>query len=221
MAPIPGARTVDAPTVFVVENDPHVRAALATVIGSADFPVEAFATARAFLDALDEDRPGCIVADLLGPDLGGVELQRLLGTRGCLLPFIILSGYGDVPSAVEAMKAGAVDFIQKPFSVPPLLDAVREALRRNTALRSHRAKRTAAVARLAPLTAREREVLALLVEGHPNKVVAARLGICDNTVENHRAGIMKKTGAGHLAELVRLVLAAEAELEVVWRAPAG
>jgi FixJ family two-component response regulator len=216
MSPLAGSQPVDAPTVFVVDGDDQVRTALDAVIGAVGLPVETYAGPGPFLDALDENRAGCVVAELLMPEMNGLELMRRLADRGCLLPFIIVSGYGDIPSAVDALKFGAVDFIQKPFRIQQLLDAIREALRRNEVLRARRAKRTAARARLVPLTDREREVLALLVEGLPNKVIATRLGIGGNTVENHRARIMRKTGAGHVAELVRLVMAAESELEVVW-----
>jgi FixJ family two-component response regulator len=209
MAPLAGARPINAPTVFVIDDDAQVRKTLDAVIGSVGLFVETHTDPCTFLDALDEGRAGCVVTDLLMPEMSGLELMRHLADRACLLPFIILSGHGDVPSAVDALKFGAVDFIQKPFRVQHLLDAVREALRRNEVLRTRRAKRTAARARLAPLTDREREVLALLVEGLPNKVIAARLGISDNTVENHRAAVMRKTGAGHIAELVRLVMVAE------------
>ena len=209
MVPPAGARPIDAPTVFVVDDDDQVREALGAVLGSVGLPVETYDGPLTFLEALDEDRAGCVVADLLMPDMGGLELMRCLADRGCLLPFVIISGHGDVPSAVDALKLGAVDFVQKPLRVQQLLSAVREALGRNEVRRARRAERTAARARLAPLTDREREVLALLVEGHANKVIAARLGISDNTVENHRAAVMRKTGAGHIAELVRLVMVAE------------
>jgi|SRR5579883_333321 len=211
MAPLAGVQTIDTPTVFVVDDDAHMQKLLRTVISSSGFLVETFHNPQTFLDALAEECPGCIVAELLTPGMSGLELQRCLSNRGYLLPFIMLSGYADVTSAVTAMKAGAVDFIQKPFPTQNLLDAIREAIRRNAILRIQRAERTKAVARLAPLTAREREVLGLLMTGQSNKVIATRLGISDNTVENHRASIMKKTRAAHLVELVRLVLTAQAE----------
>jgi two-component system response regulator FixJ len=198
----------DRPTVFVIDDEAQVRRALMVLIASAGLRVESYATAQEFLDAFDDTRPGCILADLRMPGMSGLQLQYRLANRGCTLPLIVLSAHGDIPTAVQAMKAGAMDFIEKPYRDQPLLDCIHAALRRNATLRRQRAEQTAARARLASLTAREREVLSLLVTGQPNKVIAARLKISPNTVENHRAKIMKKTKAGNLPEVVRLALLA-------------
>jgi FixJ family two-component response regulator len=199
----------DTPTVFVIDDDAQVRKLLRALITSAGLRVESHESAEEFLTAFDETKAGCIIADLIMPGMSGLQLQQHLAGRGCALPVIIISGYGNVPAAVQALKAGAVDFIEKPFHAQHLLDAVQAAVRRDAAARPRRAERAAAGARLASLSARERQVLTLLVAGESNKVIAARLGISANTVDNHRARIMKKTGAGNVAELVRLTMVAE------------
>ena len=196
------------PTVFVVDDDGPMRGMLRELLYSAGLAVETYPGAREFLAALDSTRPGCIITDLRMPGMSGIGLQQHLASRGCLLPFVVLSGHGDIPTAAEAFKAGAVDFLEKPVRPQQLLEAVFTAIRRNEELRLRESERATAQARLAGLTAREREVLDLLVAGQPNKIVAARLGISHNTVENHRAAIMRKTGTEHVAELVRLVVAA-------------
>lgn len=203
----------DEPTVFVVDDEQQIRHLLSDLLGSAGLSVVAFSSAQEFLGTVTEDRPGCIIADLRMPVMSGLQLQQALADRGFLLQFILLSGHTDIPSAVHALKHGAADVIEKPFRPQQLLDAVHAAIRRNQELRQRRAEREAAVARLATLSPREREVLELLVAGHPSKVIAARLKISVNTVENHRARIMKKTKTEHVAELVRLVTTASASLE--------
>jgi len=202
---------VEVPTVFVVEDDGQVCRMISDLVRSIGLHVESFAAARYLLDSFDEFQPGCIVADLRLPEMSGLELQQYLADRRCLLPFVFITGYGDIPSAVQALRAGAVDFLEKPFAPHRLLDAVHVALRLNTSLRLRRAERESAIEQLSRLSGREREVLALIVSGSPNKNIAARLEISIKTVETHRAEIMKKTRARHLAELIRLVLTAELE----------
>lgn len=188
------------PTVFVVEDEAPMRELVRGILVSAGFVVETYPSARHFLSAVPADAPVCVVTDLQMPEMTGPALQRALSERSSLLPCIVLSGRADIPAAVEALKNGAVEFFEKPVRPLQLLNAVGAALHRNSELRRREAERSAA---------REHEVLDLIVAGHANKAVASRLGISPNTVENHRAAIMRKTGADHLAELVRLVAAAE------------
>ena len=198
----------DRPTVFVIDDEEQMREMLLVLLAPTGLHVETYPSAEQFLRDLDDDRTGCIVTDLQMPGMSGLELLRRLADRGSLLPCVFLSGHADIPSAVQAIKGGAVDFIEKPCRSQQLLDAVNRAIRRNGELRQRRAEWSAAAARFESLTTREREVLSLLVVGLSNKSIAARLGISSNTVENHRASIMSKTRADSLAELVRLTTAA-------------
>lgn len=166
----------DVPTLFIIEDDDLMRDLVRALIASTGPSVEAFASAQEFLDELDEARPGCVVSDLRLPGMGGLQLQQHLAARRCPLPLILLSGHGDIPSAVAALKSGALDFLEKPFRAQALLDEVQTALRRNAELRRRQTERDAARARFAGLSQREREVLDLIVAGHPNKVAAVRLG---------------------------------------------
>ncbi len=199
------------PVVFVVDDDEAVRASVAMLLESVALPVETFASAGDFLDAWPGDRPGCLVLDLRMPGLSGLELQERLVERGSRLPIIFLTGHGDVPDAVAAMRAGAVDFLRKPFRDQDLLDRIQQALEMDRARRSAAGERTELAARLERLTPREREVLDRVVAGQPNKQIAAELGVSDRTVEIHRARAMAKMEAASLAELVRLVLRARGE----------
>lgn len=200
-----------APVVFVVDDDEAVRASVAMLLESVTLPVETFASGREFLDAWAGDRPGCLVLDLRMPGLSGLELQERLAERGSRLPIIFLTGHGDVPDAVAAMRAGAVDFLRKPFRDQDLLDRIQQALEVDRARRTAAGERAELAARLERLTPREREVLDRVVAGQPNKQIAAELGVSDRTVEIHRARAMAKMEAASLAELVRLVLRARGE----------
>jgi FixJ family two-component response regulator len=195
-------------TVFVVDDDEAVRDALCEVLSAEGFAVCAFASAEDFLAAGVEHQSGCLLVDIHMPGLDGLALQQDLVRRGVPLPVVVITGQGDVPKAVRALKAGAVDFIEKPFDIGQLLAAVREALDRAGRDRRHRGDRAQVEARLASLTPREREVMDLVVAGHPNKVVAARLGISSRTVENHRAKVMEKMDCATLSALIHLVLPA-------------
>ncbi len=199
------------PVVFVVDDDEAVRAAVAMLLESVALPVETFASAREFLDGWSADRPGCLVLDLRMPGLSGLELQEQLVERGSNLPIIFLTGHGDVPDAVAAMRAGAVDFLRKPFRDQDLLDRIQQALEVDRTRRSAAGQRTELAGRLERLTPRELEVLDRVVAGQPNKQIAAELGVSDRTVEIHRARAMAKMEAASLAELVRLVLRARGE----------
>lgn len=191
--------------VFVVEDDPVVRQSLIMLIETLGVAVRGHASGRGFFDDPDCRRASCVVLDVRLPGLGGLEVQSRMSDLGLTAPVIFITGHGDVPMAVEAMRGGAVDFLQKPFDNQSLLDRVGQAIARGRGLRQEEELRKIATARLATLSPREREVLALLVEGRMNKAIAAELGISSKTVEDHRASIMRKMQVRSVAELVRLV----------------
>lgn len=201
------------PTVFIVDDDEAVRSSLKLLMESASLPTETFAGAVEFLAAFADDRPGCLILDVRMPDIDGLELQRRLAARGCLLPIIILTGHGDVPMAVEALHAGALDFIQKPFESKVLLKRVQEALEHDSRVRTRTSGRAEIEARLSRLTPRENEVLDRIVEGLPTKSIAATIGSSFNTVQNQRASILRKMEAESTADLVRMVMIARAGKE--------
>lgn len=190
--------------VFVVEDDPVVRQSLAMLIGTLGVEVRSHGTGRAFLDDPAGREASCVVLDVRMPGLGGLEVQARMAELGMTAPVIFITGHGDVPMAVEAMRGGAVDFLQKPFDNQMLLERVRQAMVRGRDLRQEAEQRGIAAARLAALSPREGEVLELLVAGKMNKAIAAELGISAKTVEDHRASIMRKMQVRSVAELVRL-----------------
>lgn len=193
------------PTVFVVDDDDAMRASLCWLLGSVDLNVEAYGSATDFLEGYN-DRPGCLVLDVRMPGMSGLDLQSELRSRAISLPVIFITGHGDVPMALRAVKAGALDFFEKPFSHQELLDRIREALRKDSEARRAQAALRRLTARWARLTGREREVADLLVAGHPNRAIARQLGISVRTVEVHRAHVMEKMKAASLANLVQMVL---------------
>ncbi len=196
------------PTVFVLDDDDAVRDSLRTLFESCDIPAKTFASADAFLDTLkDQGTVGCIVSDVRMPGLGGLELQQLLLEKSVPLPVIIITGHGDLPMAVEAMKAGAVDFIEKPIDDEVILQSVREALSRGVKMHAHAAAEETMRGNIRRLTARERQVLEQVALGHPNKVVAYNLDISPRTVEIHRSRVIEKLNARNLSHLVRIALA--------------
>jgi len=195
-------------TVYVVDDDPDVLKALERLFDSVGFAVAGFPSPESFLERVDRAVPGCIVLDLAMPGLNGLELQRVLESRGVALPIVFLTGHGDVASSVRAMKRGAADFLTKPVDDDVLIAAVRDALARDRAQRAIRAERARAAECLATLTAREREVLALIVAGRLNKQIAAELGTVEKTIKFHRANLMRKLGVRTLADLVKLAQAA-------------
>jgi two-component system response regulator FixJ len=199
--------------VFVVDDDPGVRDSLRALLSAADFNVRCFGSAKQFLE--DEDaNHGCLIADIRMPEMNGLELQEEVIRRHMELVVIIMTGVGDVPLAVRAMKAGAIDFLEKPFDNEVLLASVRRALLAGSQARSRNARSKAARDLLALLTPRERNVLDKLVKGRSNKVTAYKLGISPRTVEIHRANIMDKMEASSLSDLVRVVLAARPDSAV-------
>jgi len=197
------------PTVYIVDDEPAIRDSLAMLLRSVGLASRTFPSAPAFLEGFDAGAPGCLVADVRMPGMSGLELQEALRARQAALPVIIITGHGDIAMAVRAMKAGAADFIEKPFNEQVLLDAVHRALAQRPGEPQPSAVRAEIEARVATLTPREREVMLLVAEGRPNKVVATRLGLSTRTVEVHRAKAMEKMQARSLAELVRMAIACE------------
>lgn len=198
----------DEQYVFVVDDDADVRDSMRMLLRAKGYKVRSYASARRFLQDADP-KIGCLIADIRMPDMGGLELQEELGARDVVLPVIIITGHGDVPLAVRAMRAGAVDFIEKPFDDGLILKAIEKALEVGSARRSLATEIKAAKALLDQLTPRELSVLDKLVNGCSNKIVAYELGISSRTVEIHRARIMKKLDATSLSELVHIWLAAK------------
>lgn len=194
------------PTIFVVDDDAAVRDALKLLLRSVGQAVETFGSGQEFLDAYGEDRAGCLVLDIRMPGMSGLELQQKLNEKHSILPIIFITGHGDVPMAVEAMQAGAVDFIQKPFRDQDLIDRINQALEKDSNNRAALGERNDIRRRLETLTPREREVLDLVVHGKANKVIAGDLKLSQRTVEIHRARVMEKMQASSLAHLVRMVL---------------
>ncbi len=195
-----------AATVFVVDDDQAMRNSLKWLISSVGLPVEVFASADDFLRGHQSGRPGCMLLDVRMPGMSGLELQEVLGEKGITLPVIIITGHGDVPMAVRAMKAGAIDFIEKPFNDEMLLEGIRRALNLDERQRHAHLERAEVSARLAQLTPREHEVMSMVTDGKSNKEIAHELGVSAKTVEAHRARVMEKMQAGSLAELVRMAL---------------
>jgi two-component system response regulator FixJ len=192
--------------VHVIDDDEDVRQSLAFLLSTAGLAVRIHDSAVAFLKVLDDVQGGCVVTDIRMPQIDGLELQRRLRSQGNQLPVIVMTGHGDVSLAVEAMKAGAVDFIEKPFEDDVLLSAVRTALSRHAEDSGREARKAVIQDRLKALSEREREVLDGLVAGKANKVIAHDLGISPRTVEVYRANVMTKMQADSLSELVRMAL---------------
>lgn len=192
------------PTVFVVDDDLSVLKGLKRLLVSAGLSVDTFNSPQEFLERHDHDVPGCLVLDVAMPGLNGLELQQALGARGSALPIIFLTGHGDIPMSVQAMRRGAVDFLTKPVDDSDLLAAIRNAFEKNRILRQVGAEVAEIERRLATLTPREREVLTHIASGRLNKQVAADLGTVEKTIKVHRARVMEKMQVRSLAELVRL-----------------
>jgi len=202
--------TTDAPIVYIVDDNEGVRETIKSLFESIDQAVEAFGSARAFLDAYPVGQAGCLIADVRMPEMSGLELHEEMRRRDIDLPVIIITGFGDVEMAVNAMKAGAADFIAKPYKEQELLDRVQKAISRSLETRRAVGREQEVRQRLARLTPREREVLDLVVAGEPNKRIAHRLALSEKTVEFHRANIMRKLEARSVAELVKKTLGGRA-----------
>jgi two-component system response regulator FixJ len=194
-------------TVHVVEDDPEVRESLALSIRAVGLNVETYDSAEAFLDSCANaagDSPRCLVADIRLPGLSGLGLQERLAQRGLRIPIILITGYGNVPIAIQAIRAGAVHFLEKPISRQMLLECIQTAIDQDATVRRKEAKRADVAARLATLSDREREVMTLLIAGRYAKQIAAKLRISDKTVAKHRARVLQKMGVENIAELVQL-----------------
>jgi FixJ family two-component response regulator len=195
----------DTRLIFLVDDDAGIRKALVRLLSSAGHAVEAFASPREFLARERYEGPGCLVLDLRMPEMTGLELQEVMERAGQTNPVVFVSGHGDIPSSVKAMRGGAIDFLTKPVQKRELLHAIERALARDAAARTERAERDAARARLARLTPRERQVCDLVAAGMLNKQIAGELGTGEKNIKWHRAHVMEKLGVGSVAELVRLV----------------
>ncbi len=198
-------------TIFVVDDDPGVRQSLEMLIRAIGQSVETYASAGEFLDAYTSERPGCLVLDLRMPGMSGLELQEELGSRGSNLPVIFITAHGDVPTAVDAVKGGAIDFIQKPFRDQDLIEKIELALEQNERALEDTAERGDVQARVASLTSRERQVMDIVVDGKTNKAMATELRLSERTVEIHRARVMSKMGAESLPDLVKMALRARGD----------
>jgi FixJ family two-component response regulator len=190
--------------VFIVDDDASFRDSLESLLRSVGQPSASYPSARAFLEAARPDLPACLVLDVRLPEQSGLELQRALAEQALRLPVIVITGHGDIPMSVAAMKAGAIDFLTKPFRDQDLLDAIQRGVRLDRERRAEALQLAALRQRHATLTPREREIMAMVAEGLPNKQIAAALGLREVTVKVHRAQVMRKLGAKSLPELARI-----------------
>jgi len=196
--------TKDAPVVFIVDDDANVRRSIQDLLSSVSLMSEAFATPQEFLDSKRADCSGCLVLDVRLPGMSGLDCQRRLAEAGVTIPIIFITGHGDVPMTVRAMKSGAVEFLTKPFRPQELLDAIQQALERDRELREKRRETEEVRNRYDTLTTREREVMELVVSGLLNKQIAAKLGTGEHTVKIHRGHVIEKMKADSLSALIRM-----------------
>lgn len=203
----PSGETRVAPLIQIVDDESTIQALLRRICEQAGYESACYGTAADFLSALRCDRAGCFVLDLNLPDASGIQILEQLGARGCNHPVILMSGMAKVSEAVAAFKLGSIDFLEKPFTVPAMLETLKRAVAKDTEWRAQHAGATDIALRFARLSPRETEVMELVVQGAPNKEIASRLGLSPKTVEVHRANVMKKSAAHSVAELVRMHVA--------------
>jgi two-component system response regulator FixJ len=201
-----GKDTKAKPTIYIVDDDDGMRRALTALMTTVGYHAVPFAKSTDFLAKHDPRQPGCLVLDVRMPEMSGLEVQQQLNRSGSLIPVILITGHGDIPMAVQAMKDGAFDFLQKPFRDQELLDRINAALKQDAENRAAVERLADVKARAESLTPREREVMALVVDGRANKVIAIDLGLSERTVEIHRANVMEKMGARSVAHLVKMHL---------------
>ena len=194
----------EPPTVFIIDDDPQVRASIAGLLKSVGLRSEIFGTAQEFLDSTRPDGHSCLVLDVRLPGMNGLDVQRALAEKGVPIPIVFITGHGDIPMTVRAMKAGAVDFLAKPFRDQDLLDAVAAAIQRDEKRREHEHMITELKAHFQLLTPREREIMAFVASGLMSKQIAAKFELSEITVKVHRSHLMKKMGARSVADLVRM-----------------
>lgn len=198
--------TTTKPMIYVVDDDAGMLRALTALLSTVGYDVSPFPSAADFLAKMNSDRHGCVVLDVRMPEMSGLELQQHMNRKGSILPVIFITGHGDIPMAVQAMKAGAFDFLQKPFRDQELIDRINSALKQDLETRQTLLMHTEIKRRAESLTPREIEVMAHIVDGHANKVIAIDLGISERTVEIHRSNVMDKMGARSVAHLVKMNL---------------
>jgi two-component system response regulator FixJ len=194
------------PVVYVVDDDEGMRSALNVLLSTVGYRTGIFSRPGEFLTQLDPDARGCVLLDIRMPEMSGLELQQELNRRGCMLPVIFITGHGDIPMTVQAMKAGAFEFVQKPFRDQDLLDKINHALQLDAENHNYLEHRAEVLRRIESLTPRERQVKDRVVNGDSNKVIAIDLGLSERTIEIHRSKVMEKMGARSVAHLVRLQL---------------
>ena len=194
----------ERPTVFVIDDDPAVRQSVCWLVESGGRQVDAFDSALAFLDLYTPDQTGCVLTDVRMPGMGGLQLQEELSGRDYAIPVIVMTAYGDVTTAVRAMKAGAIDFLEKPYNDQTLLDLIEEAIQKDSDFRQEQAQGDSVRAKFDSLTSREQQVMRLVVQGRSNKSMATLLNISTKTIEAHRAKVMGKMGVSSIAELTKL-----------------
>ncbi|MBA3311699.1 MAG: response regulator [Planctomycetota bacterium] len=195
-----------SPTVFIIDDDPAIRKSLAWLVESVGLAAETYESASAFISEFDIERPGCLICDIRMPGMGGLELQERLRASGSQIPVIILTGYGDVSTAVRAMKAGATDFLEKPVGDQVLVDQIQRAIARDAACRAGRGEQLKLGERISRLTHREQEVMTHVIEGLSSRQIAGQLGVSFKTVEAHRAKVMRKMQAKSVPHLIRMSL---------------
>lgn len=194
----------DVPTVFIIDDDAGVRASIQDLVESVGLHAESFPTAQTFLSSVRRDGPSCLVLDVRLPDTSGLDLQQKLSRAGFRIPIIFITGHADVPMTVKAMKSGAVEFLTKPFREQDLLDVIHRALKRDRQIREKQRQLAELQERYSTLSAREREVMSLVVSGMLNKQIAGELGASETTVKTHRGRVMQKMQAKSLPDLVRM-----------------